>query len=305
MFKTKIAIGLIIAAAAIAGAIVYYKSSLPSNQNNGQVVSSPQTVTLNAFQDFYDFFPDAGGFQNCVKSGLGKDFDAAYYKGIMPASAGNPNNNPVVDNCIAATMSSPAKAFSEFPPSLQQCLKDALGSDFDKAMQAAENKPKFQPTSEEQQKINNCPTLQEFKAKADALYKYIKQQYAENAAKPTSSTAPAYFEVRESDGKGGFISTGLDSRYLISATVNSDSTNGRPSVAINLDKQGDQLLGEITARNVGKQVAVFIDGKLITAPTVQGKITGPLQLGNSLTADEATNLAKGLNAGRGLTQMPK
>lgn len=121
---------------------------------------------------------------------------------------------------------------------------------------------------------------------------------------PTATTTPVYFEFRESDGKGGFVSTGLDSRYLINASVNSE---GSPSVTITLDKQGSQLFGEITGRNIGKPVAIFVGGKLVMAPVVQQKITGSsLQIMNgSLSLEEAINLARGLNAGRGLTQNPQ
>lgn len=124
---------------------------------------------------------------------------------------------------------------------------------------------------------------------------------------PTSTTTPVYFEFRESDGEGGFVSTGLDSRYLISASVNFSPANGLlPSVTITLNEQGNQLLGEITGRNAGKQVAFFVGGEPLASPVVQGKITGPLQLmTGSLSLEDAINLARGLNAGRGLTQDPQ
>ena len=54
----------------------------------------------------------------------------------------------------------------------------------------------------------------------------------------------------------------------------------------------------MTAANVGKRIAIFVGGTLISAPNVQDKISGgSAQITGNFTLDEAQNLARDLNTG--------
>jgi len=54
----------------------------------------------------------------------------------------------------------------------------------------------------------------------------------------------------------------------------------------------------LTSRNVGKQLAIYIDQALISAPTVQDAITGgKAQITGKFTLDQAKKLARDLNTG--------
>lgn len=52
----------------------------------------------------------------------------------------------------------------------------------------------------------------------------------------------------------------------------STSEMGKPVVAINLDDNGKEIFCKITESNIGKPMAIFVGGNLLTAPTIQSKI---------------------------------
>ncbi len=92
--------------------------------------------------------------------------------------------------------------------------------------------------------------------------------------------------------------TGLSGKNLKSATVEFDSTTGQPRVALNFDDEGKQLFADITTRNVGKPVAIFLDGQSISQPTVEESITdGSAVISGRFTNTEANQLAQRLRAG--------
>jgi len=93
-------------------------------------------------------------------------------------------------------------------------------------------------------------------------------------------------------------STGLTGQQLKTARVEFDQTSGAPHVALQFNAEGADMFSEITGRNVGKRVAIFLDGSPISVPTVQDQISGGQAIitGN-FTLDEAKTLAQRLNAG--------
>jgi protein-export membrane protein SecD len=95
-----------------------------------------------------------------------------------------------------------------------------------------------------------------------------------------------------------FQSTPLTGRYLERAELNFDQRTYEPLVSIEFNEEGSKLFEEITARNVGKPLAIYIDDFLISAPIVREKITGgKAQITGKFTVEEAKELARNLNAG--------
>ncbi len=91
---------------------------------------------------------------------------------------------------------------------------------------------------------------------------------------------------------------GLTGKDLKRAIVSFDTTNGEPQVGIEFTADGGKKFGEVTRRLVGKQLAIFLDGAPITAPTVQQEILdGQAVINGQFTQEEAKNLALQLNAG--------
>lgn len=92
--------------------------------------------------------------------------------------------------------------------------------------------------------------------------------------------------------------TGLTGAQLNKAEVQFDQQTGQPTVGIHFNSEGAKLFSEITTRNVGKQVAIFLDELPITAPTVNEPITtGDAVISGDFPLEEAKNLAIQLNAG--------
>ncbi len=94
------------------------------------------------------------------------------------------------------------------------------------------------------------------------------------------------------DPKTGEILNGAYFRY---ATVDR-TQSGEPAVVINFDDKGKEIFAHITEENVGKQNAIFIWWKLITAPVIREPIRGwTAQITGRFTPEKARKLAKDLN----------
>jgi protein-export membrane protein SecD len=80
--------------------------------------------------------------------------------------------------------------------------------------------------------------------------------------------------------------------------VEFDPTTGEPTVTLTFDSEGAKLFEEITARNVGKTVAIYLDGTPISVPRVNQAIAGgQAVISGSFTLEEAKTLSRRLNAG--------
>lgn len=95
--------------------------------------------------------------------------------------------------------------------------------------------------------------------------------------------------------------TGLSGKNLKSARVDFGGQQGglgEPQVVINFDDEGTKLFADITKRNLQKSLAIYIDGEMVTAPTVQAEITnGEAVITGSYTIKEANALKKRLDEG--------
>ncbi len=92
--------------------------------------------------------------------------------------------------------------------------------------------------------------------------------------------------------------TGLTGKQLVRAQVQFDPNTNAPEVGLEFNDEGKKLFGEITERNVGKNVAIFLDGQPISIPRVQEPIKeGKAVINGSFTVPEAKLLAQRLNAG--------
>ncbi|PIR98424.1 MAG: protein translocase subunit SecD, partial [Candidatus Colwellbacteria bacterium CG10_big_fil_rev_8_21_14_0_10_41_28] len=71
-----------------------------------------------------------------------------------------------------------------------------------------------------------------------------------------------------------------------------------PIVLLEFNEKGGEIFAELTQRNVGKPIAVFLDGELLTSPVVQQPIlNGQAQITGNFTPDEARQLVERFNAG--------
>ena len=107
-------------------------------------------------------------------------------------------------------------------------------------------------------------------------------------------------EVTEDDA---YIDTGLTGRYLSSAALEFAGGNGgqlanEPIVSIAFNSEGGNLFAEITKNNIGENLAIFLDGELISAPRINESIVGGRAIiSGGFTPEEARSLAQNLNFG--------
>lgn len=92
--------------------------------------------------------------------------------------------------------------------------------------------------------------------------------------------------------------TSLSGGQLDKAEVVQDSNTGEIQVSLKFDEEGTKLFADITERNVGKPVAIFLDGAALSVPTVNMAITdGNAVISGGFTWEEARLLAQRLNSG--------
>jgi protein-export membrane protein SecD len=100
-----------------------------------------------------------------------------------------------------------------------------------------------------------------------------------------------------------YVDTGLTGRFVERAQVQIGQGGGtglsnEPIVILNFNTQGADLFEKITGENVGKQLAIFLDGAPISEPVIQSVIAGgQATISGSFTPDEARILARDLSFG--------
>ncbi len=92
--------------------------------------------------------------------------------------------------------------------------------------------------------------------------------------------------------------TGLSGKQLQRSEVVTDQQTGAVQVSMQFNTEGTQLFSDITTRNAGKPVAIFLDGTVISAPRVNEPIrNGQAVITGGFNLNEAKLLAQRLNAG--------
>lgn len=103
-----------------------------------------------------------------------------------------------------------------------------------------------------------------------------------------------------------FVPTSLTGRFLEKATLEftqpgmsgGAAVGGEPMVVLNFNKEGSDLFEKITGENVGKLVAIYLDGAPISTPVVREAITGgEAVISGGFAPEEAKQLVGRLNSG--------
>ncbi len=95
-----------------------------------------------------------------------------------------------------------------------------------------------------------------------------------------------------------FASTGLTGRYLKKARLEFDQNTYAPHVGIEFNEEGAKMFADITKANVGKILAIFLDGAPISTPVIQTEISsGQAVINGSFNVNEAKALVRDLNYG--------
>jgi len=90
----------------------------------------------------------------------------------------------------------------------------------------------------------------------------------------------------------------LNGDNLVDAKPRMDTQNNETIVSFTLDRVGAKKFGKATTQNVGKQLAIVLDGKIISAPSIREPIVGGSgQITGNFTFQSATDLALLLRSG--------
>lgn len=139
-------------------------------------------------------------------------------------------------------------------------------------------------------------------------FKLVDEAHDLNAA--LQGTVPAGSEIlykidedrdTKRTGKTPFLlkkSALLTGASLTDARVQLDSQYGEPYVSIEFDKKGARTFERVTGENVNKRLAIVLDNKVYSAPTIQERIAGgKARITGRFTMEEARDLAIILRAG--------
>lgn len=92
--------------------------------------------------------------------------------------------------------------------------------------------------------------------------------------------------------------TELTGKNLKKAVLTFNQNDNSPQVSLEFDEEGAELFKEITARNISKPVAIYLDDYPISVPTVNEQITdGKAVISGSFNIAEAKELVQRLKAG--------
>jgi preprotein translocase subunit SecD len=103
-----------------------------------------------------------------------------------------------------------------------------------------------------------------------------------------TSGATVYYLVRKAAAVTG--------RDLRSARPSLDENN-RPAVSFSLNTEGARKFGKVTGENVGRELAIILDGRVQSAPRIDSRITSEGRISGSFTQDEVQNLSLILRSG--------
>ncbi|MBR5148477.1 MAG: protein translocase subunit SecDF [Bacteroidaceae bacterium] len=90
----------------------------------------------------------------------------------------------------------------------------------------------------------------------------------------------------------------LEGDVVVSATDDYDN-NGRPSVSMTMNSDGARRWAQLTKQNIGKPIAIALDGYIYSAPNVQNEITGgQSQITGQFSQEDTKDLANVLKSGK-------
>ena len=149
--------------------------------------------------------------------------------------------------------------------------------------------------AQEDRLIIELPGVTDVKAAVDAIGKTPVLEFklvgdiSSTTAASASSTTP-------------FVTTGLTGRFVKSAELQFGTGNGtganEPIVVLHFNDEGSKLFEKITSENVGKQLAIFLDGQPISTPVIREAIVGgTATISGQFTPTEARELVRNLNFG--------
>lgn len=109
---------------------------------------------------------------------------------------------------------------------------------------------------------------------------------------------PIDYIMPEIDPQAGWKNTELTGQHLRRSVLQFNPNDGRPEVVLEFNSEGRELFAEITKRNIGRPVAIFLDDYPISIPNVHEEIPdGRAVISGQFDLQEARLLVQRLNTG--------
>jgi protein-export membrane protein SecD len=95
-----------------------------------------------------------------------------------------------------------------------------------------------------------------------------------------------------------FLPADLTGRFVKRARLDFNPTTYEPVVSLEFNDEGAKLFAKITRENIGKPLAIFLDGEVISSPSIRQEITGgQAEISGQFNVNEAKALVRDLNYG--------
>lgn len=94
-----------------------------------------------------------------------------------------------------------------------------------------------------------------------------------------------------------YAPTGITGMLLKRASIQFEPNTNKTLVAIEFNEEGRDLLAKLTRENIGKTLAIFLDGELKQAPTIQDEIDNGSAVITGYDPQTAKEVVKDLNFG--------
>ena len=117
--------------------------------------------------------------------------------------------------------------------------------------------------------------------------------------KPVSESNSQYFELYliKSDNKNGQCD--LTGDVITEAKADFSQLGGSPIVSMAMNSEGARRWASLTKQNVGRGIAIVLDGYVYSAPNVSGEIpNGRSEISGNFTVEDTQDLANVLKSGK-------
>lgn len=145
--------------------------------------------------------------------------------------------------------------------------------------------------------VGETPSL-EFREESEEQLQELVAQLSQSGDIPPEQMTQLELQLRASGAGYASASPPLTGRYLTRATIEFDPNTSEPLVGLQFNDEGARIFQEMTRRNIGKTIGIFINNEIISSPVVQQEIQGGRAvITGTFGIEGARKLARNLNAG--------
>lgn len=135
---------------------------------------------------------------------------------------------------------------------------------------------------------------------AKLTFQLVDMRMTASEARERGRTPPGSVLMDSANGDGRAYL--IEKRVMVSGEMLDTASatfdqNNRPAVSFVLNAAGAKRFGKVTGDNIGRPFAIILDGKVVSAPTIQSQIFGNGQITGDFSVAETNELALVLRAG--------